>query len=57
MSHDEFETQMETLRGLITKVYQAEGETFYNVSAASAIAINNAIEALNVAHDHMGDDS
>lgn len=56
MSHDEFEARMETLRRLVTRVYQAEVDTFYNVSSASAAAIDNAIEALNVACDHMGDD-
>ena len=55
MTHDEFETQMETLRELVTEVYQAEVESFYNVSKASAAALRNAEQALNIARDYMGE--
>ena len=55
MSHDTFEERMEDIRRLTTEIYQAEVVTFYNVSKASAKAIDNAIAALEIARDYMAE--
>ena len=57
MSHVEFEATMNRIRKMSTQVYQAEVETYYNISKTAAQALRNAEDELTIARDCMGDDN
>jgi hypothetical protein len=57
MSHDEFEATMKRISRMQTEVWQAEVDTYYNVSRVSAEALRRAETELTVARDEMGFDS
>ena len=57
MSHNEFLRRMKNINQVITEIHQAQTESFFNVSAQSALAIMTAQANLKTARDHMNDDA